>query len=78
VSSDHRDQQPIARVVGRRTARPVGAPPPRSARDAYDSLARRLTRAPKGVFRYASHAQMAEDRDRWTAEAVAHTVRSRG
>jgi hypothetical protein len=35
------------------------------------------TRAPKGVFRYASHEEMTRDRDVWTAEIVAARTRER-
>lgn len=62
------DQQPIARTVGRRVPPPVGMPPTPEARAAWDSLLAYRARAPKGVFVYRSHAEMA--RDRWTAEAV--------
>jgi hypothetical protein len=73
------DQQPIARTVGRRTQRPAGSPPPAEVRAALDSLlANRLTRAPKGVFRYASHGDMQRDRERWQVEAIVETQRSRG
>lgn len=57
------NQQPIARTVGRRTAPPVGEPPNAAARAAW-------TRAPKGVFIYASHDEMTKDRERWTVEAI--------
>jgi hypothetical protein len=72
------DEQPIARTVGRRKAAPVGVPPSREARSALDSFACRLTRAPKGVFRYASHEEMARDRELWTAQAMAEIARERG
>ena len=72
------EQQPIARTVGRRKQRPLGAPPPPEVRAVLDSLATRLTRAPKGVFRYGSHGEMAADRERWTVDAIVDTVRSRG
>lgn len=78
MSSRRPDQQPIARTVGRRTQAPVGAPPSREARAVMDSLAQRLTRAPKGVFRYASHDEMIRDRERWETEAVVAQQRARG
>ena len=31
------------------------------------------TRAPKGVFVYSSHEEMAEDRLRWTVDAIVST-----
>jgi uncharacterized protein YgbK (DUF1537 family) len=78
MSSRLPDQQPIARTVGRRTQRPAGAPPSREARAAMDSLAKRLTRAPKGVFRYASPDDMARERERWETEAIVAQQRARG
>lgn len=78
MSAKWPDEQPIARTVGRRQPAPLGAPPSREARIALDTFARRLTRAPKGVFRYASHEEMARDRERWTAQAMADTARKRG
>ena len=72
------DQQPIARTVGRRTQAPVGVPPSAAARAALDTWANRLTRAPKGVFRYASHEEMELDRERWCVQAMVETQRTRG
>ena len=72
------DQQPIARTVGRRTQPPAGAPPSPAARAALDSFASRRTRAPKGVFRYTSHDELARDRERWRIDAIVHAQRSRG
>jgi hypothetical protein len=64
------DQQPIRRVVGKRSARPPGTVPDEATRSAMDANARYRTRAPKGLFFYESHEQMARDRERWTIEAV--------
>lgn len=72
------DEQPIARTVGRRTQAPPGTPPSREARAAAASWADRLTCAPKGVFRYASHEEMERDRSRWATQAVLETQRRRG
>ncbi len=72
------DQQPIARVVGRRTQPPAGTLPSREARAALDTWANRFTCVPKGVFRYASHEDMQRDRERWQAAAIVETQRSRG
>ncbi|HYL89990.1 MAG TPA: hypothetical protein VEU32_14640 [Burkholderiales bacterium] len=72
------DQQPIARTVGRRTQAPLGRAPSREARAAAASWANRLTCAPKGVFRYASHDEMARDRERWDVQAIVETQRRRG
>ena len=72
------DQQPIARTVGRRTQAPVGVPPSAAARAALDTWANRLTCAPKGVFRYASHEEMERDRERWRVQAMVETQRARG
>lgn len=78
MSSDYFEQQPIGRTVGRRAAPRAGALPPAETRAAMDSLAGRLTRAPKGVYRYSSHDEMERDRDRWQAAAMAEAVRARG
>jgi hypothetical protein len=69
------DQQPIRRVVGKRIAPPPGTVPSAITRSAMDANARYRTRAPKGLFFYESHAQMAHDRERWTIEAI---VRKQG
>jgi hypothetical protein len=66
------------RIIGRRVAPPPGNPPSKEARKALDTFSRRLTRAPKGVFRYASHEQMIRDRDRWTVDMMVETARARG
>jgi hypothetical protein len=78
MGTDTFDQQPIARTVGRRVAPPVGRPPSTAARAALAAMATRLTRAPKGIFRYASHAEMIRDRDCWTVEAMVALARARG
>ena len=71
------DQQPIGRTVGRRVAAPIGMAPTPEARAAWDAMADFLTRAPKGVFRYASHEEMSRDREAWTATAIAERTRQR-
>jgi hypothetical protein len=68
------DQQPIGRVVGTRQNR-VGQPPDAATRAAMTRMAQYRTRAPKGVFRYQSHEQMAADRQRWSVEAVVERAR---
>jgi len=68
------DQQPIGRVVGTRQNR-VGLPPDAAARAALTAMAQYRTRAPKGVFRYHSHEQMAADRQRWSVAAVVERAR---
>lgn len=78
MSSHYFEQQPIGRTVGRRTPARAGALPSAETRAAMDSWAKRLTRAPKGVYRYSSHAEMERDRDRWQTAAMVETVRARG
>jgi hypothetical protein len=75
MASTLRDQQPIARTVGRNVPPPMGAPPTAEARAAWTAMAAYRTRAPKGVFAYDSHDQMTRDRERWEAEAVARRTR---
>jgi hypothetical protein len=58
------------RVVGRRVAPPAGVLPSAEAREAMTQMAQYLTRAPKGVFRYASHAEANRDRERWQLAAI--------
>ncbi|MBX3694881.1 MAG: hypothetical protein KF790_06880 [Steroidobacteraceae bacterium] len=72
------DQQPIQRIVGRRVAPPIGQLPSRAARDAMTANARYLTRAPKGVFVYRTHEEMARDRERWTIDAMIARRSERG
>ena len=60
----------FSRVVGQRRRPPAGSPPSQAARAALATMARYLTRAPKGVFRYASHEAANADRDTWTVEAI--------
>lgn len=64
------DQQPIRRVIGRRVTPPPGSLPNAAARAAMDANTRYRTRAPKGLFFYENHDQMARDRERWIVEAV--------
>jgi len=71
MDSTLRNQEPIAKTVGRRVPPPVGAPPTAEARAAWSDMAAFRTRVPKGVFTYGSHDEMTRDRERWEAEAVA-------
>jgi hypothetical protein len=67
------DQQPIQRTVGKRRSRegqPLIGPELTAARAAMTRNARYRTRAPKGVFYYSSHDEMAADRLRWTVDLV--------
>ncbi len=71
------DQQPIRRMIGKRVSPPPGSPPDAAARSAMDSNARYRTRAPKGLYFYESHEQMARDQERWTIEAIVHKQSAR-
>jgi hypothetical protein len=64
------DEQPIQRVVGRRTSPPPGRLPSAAARAAMTANARYRTRTPKGIFFYENHDQMSRDRERWTVELM--------
>jgi hypothetical protein len=72
------DQQPIQRIVGRRVAPPPGALPTPEARAAMALNARYVTRAPKGIFFYKDHEEMARDRERWAIDAVIARQTRRG
>jgi hypothetical protein len=74
--SSTRDQQPIQRTVGRRQPRD-GRPLTAEDRAAMASNARYRTRAPKGVFIYASHEAMQADRERWTVDLMVHRQSTR-
>ena len=75
MSRDERTGETFLRVVGRRTPPPLGAPPPIESREALIAMARYRTRAPKGIFVYRSHAEMAADRLRWTVDAMLERAR---
>jgi hypothetical protein len=66
-----KDDPFIARVVGGRKTPPPGEPPSREAQEALARMASYRTRAPKGVFRYASHEEANRDREAWQVEAMA-------
>lgn len=71
--SSSRDQQPIQRTVGKRKSRegqPMTDPARAADRDAMTRNTRYRTRAPKGVFFYSSHEEMAADRLRWTVDLM--------
>lgn len=70
------DQQPIQRTVGRRQPRD-GRPLSTADRAAMTRNARYRTAAPKGVFRYASHEDMAADRQKWLVDLMAKRGGSR-
>jgi hypothetical protein len=67
----------IARTLGRRRPPPFGAlrPPSETERAWVAAMARRLTRVPKGVFRYASHAEANAEWERWQAAAITGAAR---
>jgi hypothetical protein len=70
------DQQPIGRTVGHRRSRD-GHPLTSADRALQTQMARYRTRAPKGVFRYASHEEMEADRLRWLIEAMVEKAGAR-
>lgn len=58
------------RTIGRRSPPPPGELPSERARQAMTQMAQYRTRAPKGVYHYASHEDANRDRDRWQLEAI--------
>jgi hypothetical protein len=73
-----KDQQPIQRTVGKRTScegRQLTGADLQAARAAMTRNARYYMRAPKGVFYYSSHDEMAADRLRWTVDLMAELDR---
>jgi hypothetical protein len=75
VIRDKVNDETFARVVGTRV-RAEGLPP-RATRDAMTAMAQYRTRAPKGVYRYASHEEANADRLAWTVAAMAEADRER-
>jgi hypothetical protein len=63
------------RIVGRRRDADPGQVPSRATRDALAEMAHYRTRAPKGVFIYASHEAANAMRDAWTVDAIVATQR---
>ncbi len=66
------DQQPIKRVLGRKEndLSKIGTPFVSETRIAFSRQKTCSGIAPKGVFRYRSHAQANADMEKWLAEAV--------
>ena len=67
------DQQPIQRTVGKRKSREgqqLTGVDSQAARAAMTRNASYYMRAPKGVFYYSSHEEMAADRLRWTVDLM--------
>jgi hypothetical protein len=60
------------RTLGHRRPPPFGVlrPPSDNERAWVAAMASRLTRVPKGVFRYASHAEANDEWERWLAAAI--------
>lgn len=72
------DQQPIQRIVGKRKScegQQLTGAALQAARDAMTRNARYYMRAPKGVFYYSSHEEMAADRLRWTVDLMVERAR---
>lgn len=71
------------RQVGRRQRSPrsnatnLGQPPNAAARNALAQMGQYRTRAPKGIFIYASHEAMNQDWERWRVEAMRANTRVR-
>lgn len=71
------NEQPIARVIGRRVQRGVERVPrgPTPEERAWvRSMANYKTGVPKGVFRYRSHEEANQDWERWHAAAAAEVA----
>jgi hypothetical protein len=72
---DPRTGETFARIVGKRVPPALGEVPPKETRDALAAMAQYRTKAPKGVFKYYSHAEMDADRERWLTEAMVERAR---
>ena len=69
-------RRPTATVSCSRTA-PAGEIPTAIARRTMTDMARYRTRARKGIFVYASHAEANRDSERWVVDAIIETERLR-
>lgn len=70
MADDPMASEVFIREVGKRRRPPAGEPPAKAARDAMTAMANHRTRAPKGVFIYASHEQANQDWEIWRQEAM--------
>ena len=70
MASERPEEERFLRVVGKRLPAPAFQPPPPETRAALNAMADFVTRSPKGVFRYASHADANEARERWLVDAM--------
>ncbi len=66
------DQQPIKRILGRKEndLSKIGTPFVSETRIAFSRQKTRSGIAPKGVFRYRSHAQANADMEKWISESI--------
>ena len=75
------DQQPIKRIVGRKERGPDEVCHPFFISKDRIEFSRQKTRsgiAPKGVFRYKSHAQANADMETWISESIQRFEISKG
>ena len=67
------DQQPIKRIIGRKTRELSTVCTPSSISEERIAFSRQKTRseiAPKGIFRYKSHSQANADMEKWISESI--------
>ncbi len=67
------DQQPVKRIIGRKSGPLPDLTTPLVVSGERIEFSRRKTRsriAPKGVFRYKSHAEANADMERWVSESI--------
>ena len=67
------DQQPIKRIIGRKTRELSTDCIPLSISEERIAFSRQKTRtgiAPKGVYRYKSHSQANADMEKWISEST--------
>ena len=67
------DQQPIKRIIGRKTRELSTVCNPLSISEERIAFSRQKTRtgiAPKGVYRYKSHSQANADMEKWISESI--------
>ena len=70
---DPSDQQPIKRIIGRKTRELSTTRTPLPIAQERIEFSRQKTRsgiAPRGIFRYKSHSQANADMGRWVSESI--------
>lgn len=75
MPNDPLADEAFIRVVGKRERAPAGVVPSSEARAAMTAMAAYSTRAPKGIFIYASHEAANRDWEEWRQQSMRENSR---